>query len=82
MLQRVEQTLLAAGAGQAVVARVLIKNRGIGKIFEEHKCGLIGKAGAKPLGVSGSALAEGPVIIVRLTDPGVETGVKKYDWVK
>ncbi len=82
VLDRVEETLLAAGVGQAVVARVLIKNRGIGKIFEEHEGGLIGKAGAKPFGVSGSALAEGPVIIVRLTDSGVETGVKKYDRIK
>lgn len=82
VLQRVEQTLLAAGVGQAVVSRVLIKNRGIGKVLEEHKYGLIGKAGTKSLAVSGSALAEGSVIIVRLTDPGVETGAEKYDWIK
>ena len=82
VLDRVEETLLAAGVGQAVVARVFIKNRGIGKVFEEHRCGLIGKAGAKPLAVSRSALAESLVIIFRLTDSSVETGDEKYDWIK
>ena len=82
MLDRMEETLPAAAVDQAVVSRVLMKYRGIRKVFEEPECGLIGKAGAKPLAISGHALPEGGVFIFRLIESCVETGGEKCHGIK
>lgn len=78
VLDRMQETLPATAVDQTVVSGVLVKYRGIRKVFEEHERGLIGIACAKPLAISGHALSEGGVFIFRLAESRVETGAEKY----
>ena len=68
--------------GQTVVTWVLRKYRGVRKILEKLRRGLIGEVGAKPLAVSRGALPEGGFIVLRLANPRIETRVEKRDGIK
>src|SRR5712664_2356762 len=82
VLQGMEQAPPGAAMGEAVVARVLRKYPGIGKVFKESRRGLTGEFGAKAPAISFSPLSIAGVRVCGLVQPGVETGGEKRHGIK
>src|SRR5579863_977226 len=81
MFQRMEQPAARAAMDLPIVARVLRKYRGVGKVLEEVARGLIEKVDAVPPAVPSGSLTEAGVIVFRLADSGIETGAEKRDGI-
>src|ERR1700694_816447 len=75
-----EQAPPCVALGQAVVARVLRKYRGIRKVLKEPGGGLTGEFGAKAPAIPLSPLSIAGVGVLRLVKTGVETGGEKRHW--
>ena len=82
VLHGMEQARAGAAVGQAVVAGVLRKYPGIGKVLKERGGGLTGEFGAKAPAIPLSALSIAGVGVFRLVKPRVETSGEKRHRVK
>ena len=66
---------------QAVVARVLTKDGGVGEVFEEVGLSLIDEVETKTRAIARSSLPVRAVVVFCLAHPGIESRGKKSDGI-